>query len=145
MLVTPTKCEGWMVEKIDLPFESSSLLLKNKFQLHSKNASKLSPPFVSNKCSWVDYLYLSLPPLGDPCPFPLLIYYKSLNYDTWALCNYALLVTMNWPKKKGLHLKILLFWDIYQIQIVQNIVQLSSIRRFNQTPLFLIHWNFGSN
>jgi len=43
-------------------------------------------------------------------------------------------------KKKGvLHLKNLLFSNIYRIQIVQNIVQLSSKGGFNQPPLFLIH------
>jgi len=38
--------------------------------------------------------------------------------------------------KKGLHLKTLLFSDIYKIQ---NISQLSSKGRFTQPPLFLIH------
>jgi len=38
--------------------------------------------------------------------------------------------------------KTLLFLDIYRIQILQNIVQLSSK---GIPPLFLIHWNFGSN
>jgi hypothetical protein len=48
-------------------------------------------------------------------------------------------------KNKGAHLKTLLFLDIYRIQILQNITQLSSKGRFNQSSLFLIHWNFGSN
>jgi len=34
---------------------------------------------------------------------------------------------------------ILLFSDIYKIQIVQKIVRLSSKGRFNQPSLFLIH------
>jgi hypothetical protein len=45
----------------------------------------------------------------------------------------------------GLHLKTLLFSYIYRIQIVQNTTQLSSKGRFNQPPLFLIHWYLGSN
>jgi len=47
-------------------------------------------------------------------------------------------------ENKGLHLKILLFSNIYKIQIVQKTAQLSK-GRFNQPPLFLIHWNSGSN
>jgi hypothetical protein len=47
--------------------------------------------------------------------------------------------------KKSLHLKFLLFSDIYRIQIVQNIAQLSSKGRFDLSPLFLNHWNFESN
>jgi hypothetical protein len=48
-------------------------------------------------------------------------------------------------KKRGLHLKSLLFSCIYiyihthRTQILQNIAQLSSKGRFNQPPLFLIH------
>jgi hypothetical protein len=44
---------------------------------------------------------------------------------------------------KCLHLKKKT--DIYRIQIAQNTAQLSSKGRFNQSPLFLIHWSFGSN
>jgi len=52
-------------------------------------------------------------------------------------------VTMKWPKRnKDLYLKTLLVLDIYRIQILQNIVQLSSNGRFNESPLFLIHWKF---
>jgi hypothetical protein len=48
-------------------------------------------------------------------------------------------------KKRGLHLKTLLFSCIYiyiythRTQILQNIAQLSSKGRFNQSPLFLIN------
>jgi hypothetical protein len=51
-------------------------------------------------------------------------------YFSWASCCYAQPVTVKWGKKKGLHLKFLLFSDIYTIQIVQNIAQLSSKERF---------------
>ncbi len=46
---------------------------------------------------------------------------------------------------RDLHLKTLLFSNIYIIQIVQNTTQLSSKWRFNQPPLFLIHWSFEDN
>jgi hypothetical protein len=42
-------------------------------------------------------------------------------------------------KIKDLHLKTLLFLNIYKIQIVQNADQLLSKGRFNQPPFFLIH------
>jgi hypothetical protein len=76
------------------------------------------------------------------------------NIKTWALCCYALsffkyqnlgfalLCTSDdemTKKKKGLHMKTLLFSDIYRIQIIQKITQLLSKGRFNQSPLFLIH------
>ncbi len=51
----------------------------------------------------------------------------------------ALLCTSKKTKKKGLHLKTLLFSDIHRIQIVQNIAQLSSKGRFNLSSMFLIH------
>jgi len=41
-------------------------------------------------------------------------------------------------QKKGLHLRTLLFLDIYRIQILQNIAQLSSKGGFNQSSFFLI-------
>jgi hypothetical protein len=51
--------------------------------------------------------------------------------------GFALLYTttsedeMTKKRKKGLHLKILLVLNIYKIQIVQNIAQLSSKGRLN--------------
>jgi hypothetical protein len=50
--------------------------------------------------------------------------------------GFALLYTtsddeMTKKERKGLHLKTLLFLNIYNIQIVQNIAQLSSKGRFN--------------
>jgi len=67
------------------------------------------------------------------------------NYQL-GLCTAMHYQWDEWQKwNKGLHLKTLLFSDIYRIQIVQNITQLSSKGRFNQPLLFLIHWNFGSN
>jgi hypothetical protein len=42
-------------------------------------------------------------------------------------------------KQKGLHLKTLLFSDLYRVQIVQKTTQLSSKGTFNHPPLFLIH------
>jgi len=48
-------------------------------------------------------------------------------------------------KKKGFTFENFVISDMYRIQIVQNTAQLSSKGRFNQPPLFLIHWNFGSN
>jgi hypothetical protein len=63
----------------------------------------------------------------------------------WVLCCYALLVTMKRQKRnEGLHLKTLLFLDLYRIQIVQNIAQLSSKGRFNQPPLFLLKFRLIS-
>jgi len=74
------------------------------------------------------------------------------NCKTWALHCYIILVMMKWQKtkkkqkqKKGLHLRTLLFLDIYRIQILQNIAQLSSKGGFNQSSFFLILWKFGSN
>jgi uncharacterized membrane protein len=48
-------------------------------------------------------------------------------------------MTKKKQKQKCLHLKTLLFSDLYRIQIVQKTTQLSSKGRFNQPPLFLIH------
>ncbi len=63
-----------------------------------------------------------------------------MNYELINLGS-ALLHTTNdnemTKKKTGLHLKTLLFLNIYRIQIVQNTTQLSSKGRFNQPPLFL--------
>jgi len=46
-------------------------------------------------------------------------------------------------KKKKVYIWKLIY--IRKIQIVQNTAQLSSKGKFNQPPLFLIHWNFGNN
>jgi hypothetical protein len=51
---------------------------------------------------------------------------------TWASHCYALPMTMKWQKiNKGLHLKTLLFSDIYKIQLYKKIANLSSKGRFN--------------
>jgi len=75
--------------------------------------------------------------------------YNKKNLGFVLLCSIS---DNEMTKKKGgggLHLKILLFSYIYiyiyRNQIVQNTAQLSSKGRFNQPPLFLIHWTFGSN
>ncbi len=63
------------------------------------------------------------------------------NNKTWAPCCSTLLVTMKWPKKR-VYIWKLCFIYIY---IYIYISQLPSKERFNQSPMFLIHWNFGSS
>jgi hypothetical protein len=68
----------------------------------------------------------------------LILFMLTINY-----MGSMLLRTINDDEivkgNKGLHLKNLLFLDIYRIQIVQNTTQLSSKGIFIQPPLFLIH------
>lgn len=83
-----------MVEKIDLPFESSLLPLITSFNCIPKMQASFHHPLCPTSALEVTAYIYHFHPFGDPCPFPLLIYYKSLNYDTWVSCNYALLVMM---------------------------------------------------